>query len=299
MNDNTRTYAPVKPARSYEEQAQRLVKDHGLEIGDARRARRILSTVNYYRLTTYGKHLRRQDNPEMFVPGVSLDDLYALYEFDMGLRHLILPVLEFFEVQLRAKIAYQLAMTYGSTGYTDAANFRQDRQSRGSHRDIMNKFKTEVRRCDDPAFVRHHQTKYGGLFPVWAAVELFSFGMLAQLYDVMTERDQQAVSSEYGMSPQALASLIGSAVDVRNICAHYSRLYNQPIEELPEPNPAYPASETDRVFALLLALRPVAGGHRVYEDMIRGIERLHSEYPQADLALCGFPENWEELLANR
>ena len=130
-------------------------------------------------------------------------------------------------------------------------------------------------------------------------MELFSFGMLAQLYDVMTERDQRAVSSEYGMSPQALASLIGSAVDVRNICAHYSRLYNQPIEELPEPNPAYPASETDRVFALLLALRPVAGGHRVYEDMIRGIERLHTEYPQADLALCGFPENWEELLANR
>ena len=59
MNDNTRTYAPVKPARSYEEQAQRLVKAHGLEVGDARRARRILSTVNYDRLTTYGKHLRR------------------------------------------------------------------------------------------------------------------------------------------------------------------------------------------------------------------------------------------------
>ena len=298
MTDSRRTYAPVKPARSYEAQAKRLVKAHGLEIGDAKRARTILSTVNYYRLTTYGKHLRRADNPEMFVPGVSLSDLYALYEFDMGLRHLILPVLEFFEVQLRAKIAYQLAMTYGSTGYTDAANFRQDRQSRGSHRDIMNKFKTEVRRCDDLAFVRHHQTKYGGLFPIWAAVELFSFGMLAQLYDVMTERDQQAVSGEYGMSPQALASLIGSAVDVRNICAHYSRLYNQPIEELPEPNPAYPASETDRVFALLLALRSVAGGHRVYSEMIRGIAQLEKEYPQAELALCGFPENWRELLEN-
>ena len=133
MTDFPRTYAPVKPARSYEEQAERLIKAHGLEIGDAKRVRAILSTVNYYRLTTYGKHLRRADDPEMFIPGVSLDDLYALYEFDMGLRHLILPVLEFFEVQLRAKIAYQLAMTYGSTGYTDAANFRQDRQSRGSH----------------------------------------------------------------------------------------------------------------------------------------------------------------------
>ena len=38
----------------------------------------------------------------------------------MNLRHLLLPVLEFFEVQLRAKIAYQLAITYGSLGYMDA-----------------------------------------------------------------------------------------------------------------------------------------------------------------------------------
>jgi len=298
MNDKTHTFAPVKPARSYEEQAQRLVKSHGLEIGDARRARRILSTVNYYRLTTYGKHLRRQDNPELFLPGVSLEDLAALYEFDMGLRHQILPVLELFEVQLRAKISYHLAMTYGSTGYTEAKNFRPEKPFQGSHRDIMNKFRTEVRRCDDLAFVRHHQKKYGGKFPVWAAVELFSFGMLAQLYDVMTERDQRAVSGEYGMEPQALASLIGCAVDVRNICAHYSRLYNQPIEELPVLPEAYAHHATDRVFALLLALRPAVGDCRAYAQMIRGIAQLEKEYPQAELALCGFPENWEELLEN-
>ena len=110
-------YAPVKPARSYEEQAVRLLDVHNLSVGNADRARHILSTVNYYRLTTYGKHLRRQDNPELFIDGITLDDLYDLYQFDMGLRHQLLPVLEFFEVQLRAKLSYHLAMTYGSTGY--------------------------------------------------------------------------------------------------------------------------------------------------------------------------------------
>ena len=92
------TYAPVKPARSYEEQAQRLLDVHNLDVQNADRARHILSTVNYYRLTTYGKHLRQESDPERFVDGVSLDDLYDLYQFDMGLRHQILPVLEFFEV---------------------------------------------------------------------------------------------------------------------------------------------------------------------------------------------------------
>lgn len=48
-------YTPVKPARSYEEQARRLTDLHGLQIDDLQKAHRILSTVNYYRLTTYGQ----------------------------------------------------------------------------------------------------------------------------------------------------------------------------------------------------------------------------------------------------
>jgi len=296
MNSKKKVYSPVKPARSYEEQAQRLMEIHNLETGNPDRARHILSTVNYYRLTTYGKHLRRQDDPELFENGVSLDDLYALYQFDMGLRHQILPVLEFFEVQLRAKLSYHLAMTYGSTGYTNAANFRLDKQSQGSHKSLMNKFKIEVKRQDDLAFVRHHQNKYGGQFPVWVAVELFSFGMLAQLYDMLTETDQWAVSREYSLTPEEFAAFIGSAVDVRNICAHYARLYNQPIDDVPILPLKYKAYESDRVFPVLLMLKLAAGGHRVYSSMIRGIAQLQEDFPQADLSLCGFPENWEDIL---
>ena len=290
--------APVKPARSYEEQAQRLLEVHNLSVGNADRARYILSTVNYYRLTAYGKHLRRADDPDKFIDGVTLDDLYALYQFDMGLRHQLLPVLEFFEVQLRAKMSYHLAMTYGSSGYANAANFRLDKASQGMHKSLMNKFRIEVRRQNDLAFVRHHQTKYGGKFPVWVAVELFSFGMLAQLYAILTEDDQRAISREYRLAPQALDALIGAAVDVRNICAHYARLYNQPLEDHPILPPQLAAYDSELVFPVILALKTVAGGHRVYGDMIRGIAQLQQAYPQADLALCGFPEDWEDVLKN-
>ena len=293
-----KTYAPVKPARSYEEQARRLMEAHGLEIGDIDHARDILSTVNYYRLTTYGKHLRRPDDPEKFIDGVTLDDLYDLYQFDMGLRHQLLPVLEFFEVQLRAKVSYHLAMTYGSTGYANAANFHLDKASQGMHKNLMNKFRIEVKRLDDLAFVRHHQVKYDGKFPVWAAVELFSFGMLAQLYAILIEDDQWAVSREYRLTPEELYALIAAAVDVRNICAHYTRLYNQPIEDHPILPPDLAAYDSDYVFPTILALKTVAGGHRVYGDMIRGIARLAEDFPQADLALCGFPEDWEDVLKN-
>ena len=293
-----KVYAPVKQARSYEEQARRLMDVHNLQVENADRARHILSTVNYYRLTTYGKHLRREDDPERFMDGVTLDDLYDLYQFDMGLRHQILPVLEFFEVQLRAKISYHLAMAYGSTGFTNAANFRLDRQSQGSHKSLMNKFRIEVDREDDLAFVRHHQTKYGGKFPVWAAVELFSFGMIAQLFAILTEDDQWAISKQYKLSPEELSALIGAAVDVRNTCAHYGRLYNQTMEDRVILPPKYAPYDSDYVFPILLMLKVPAGGHRVYSDMIRGIAALEKEFPTAELKLCGFPEDWEDILRN-
>ena len=63
MNTRGKRYHPVKPARSYKEQLARLTDIHGLTIEDEARARYILSTVNYYRLTTYGKHLRRDGIP--------------------------------------------------------------------------------------------------------------------------------------------------------------------------------------------------------------------------------------------
>lgn len=288
--------APVKPARSYEEQLSRLTRIHGLTIGDPRRAREILSTVNYYRLTTYGKHLRRADDPERFRPGVSLETLYALYRFDMGLRHAVQPVLEFFEIQLRAKISYQLAIAHGSLGYLDAANFRPDEGGPGIHKSLVNKFRVEVRRQDDLAFVRHHKEKYGGRFPVWAAVELFSFGMLATLYDIMLEGDRRAVAGDYGLTPEALSRLIRCTVDVRNICAHYSRLYGRELEEQPELPARDCGCEGSYLFPLLLALRPVAARERVWKAMIAGIAHLAKLYPEADLSLCGFPADWEKQL---
>ena len=291
-----KTYAPVKPARSYEEQARRLMEAHGLEIGDIDHARDILSTVNYYRLTTYGKHLRRMDDPERFIPGVSLDTLYALYCFDMGLRHALLPVLEFFEVQLRARLSYRLAMAHGSAGYTDASRFRQDKQSLGLHKSLMNKFRIEVRRQDDLPFVRHHQSKYGGQFPIWVAVELFSFGMLAQLFDIMTEDDQWAVSREYRMAPDALAALIHAAVGVRNVCAHYGRLYNQTLGDQPLLPPEYAQYAGDGLFPTLLALYLATGGNPVYDEMRWRIAALLTQYPQAEPARCGFPPEWERLM---
>ena len=47
----------------------------------------------------------------------------------------------------------------------------------------------------------------------------------------------------------------------------------------------------------LLALRGVAGKQRIWSEMIDSIERLCAEFPGADLSLCGFPQEWKNVLA--
>ena len=57
------TYAPVKPARSFEEQARRLTALHGLDIEKPDRARHIFSTVNYYRFLMIRRPPEKEGRP--------------------------------------------------------------------------------------------------------------------------------------------------------------------------------------------------------------------------------------------
>ena len=50
-------------------------------------------------------------------------------------------------------------------------------------------------------FVKHHIEKYDGKFPIWVAVELFSFGQLSYLYSIMKSKDKKSVAKQYECSP--------------------------------------------------------------------------------------------------
>ncbi len=49
--------------------------------------------------------------------GVSLKDLYDLYQFDSVLKNAILRFVEQIEIGLRSKISYCLALKYKADGY--------------------------------------------------------------------------------------------------------------------------------------------------------------------------------------
>ena len=108
----------MKIPKTYDEQILNLQEKHGLIIADCAKAKEILKTVNYYRLSAYGIDLLDKQT-DKYREGTSLEQIYSLYQFDSRLRNIISPVIEYVEIRLRSCISYHLAIKYGAECYRD------------------------------------------------------------------------------------------------------------------------------------------------------------------------------------
>ena len=289
---------PLKKPLTFEEQIDRLIHEHALSIVDRDAAIDILSHVNYYRLSAYGIGLKQPNNTEKYVPGITIQTLYDLYSFDSQLRSILLPIIESIEIDLRAKISYHLAMTYGADGYYNPANFqaKTDKHGNSIHKVTLDKFATEVARQKNLPCVIHHNQVYDGRFPIWVAVELFTFGMLSSLYSVMYPNDQMTIANQYGTDPRHLSSWFLSLVELRNICAHYGRIYNMPLKQTAKLYKEYQSYQCNRLFSVLLVIKRLTSSTEHWDIFLNRLIALIQKYPVANLDFMGFPHHWEQIL---
>lgn len=171
----------MKIPKTYDEQILNLQEKHGLIIADCAKAKEILKTVNYYRLSAYGIDLLDKQT-DKYREGTSLEQIYSLYQFDSRLRNIISPVIEYVEIRLRSCISYHLAIKYGAECYRDRSFFKPW-ISGVFGKDMFDVFNervdAEIRKQSKKPMVVHHMQKYEGHFPIWVVVELLSLGALS------------------------------------------------------------------------------------------------------------------------
>lgn len=293
----------LKPALSYHEQIEKLKTAHGLTIEDDEEALEILKLVTYYRLKGYGIGLQQKEDPEKYCDGISLRHIYMLHEFDSNLRNLIIHVTEQIEIQLRAQISNHIALTYGEEGYMNTGFFTDKRSKEGAliHSEVIQKFKKECENQKNVPFVKHHNEKYDGHFPVWVAVELFSFGNLSSLYSIMKPIDQKSIADLYNTEPKHLGSWILSLVEIRNICAHGSRLYNMPLKQSPYlymEHKKYRSKNINKLFPVILTLKRMLNNDTRWTAFVNRLKLLLSDYQDVvRLSFLGFPRDWQKVLS--
>lgn len=146
-----------------------------------------------------------------------------IYNFDKKLRELLIYYLESIEIEFRTKIAYYHVHDYGALGYKDSSNFNK----KDYHASFLTKLDKDIDKSKKELFVIHHKSKYNGLFPLWVAIEVTSFGDLSRLYRNLLRSTKIKVIQHLNIPPETVASWLHTLSYVRNICAHYGRLYGK------------------------------------------------------------------------
>ena len=291
----------LKPALTYEQQIIKLKKDHNLKIGNVEFAKEILQKVNYYRLSGYGIGLKKRNNREHYRDSVTMESLFDLYCFDSQFKNNLIKTIEQIEIELRTQIAYYLSNKYGADVLTHEKYFvhKTDKEGRSIYAIIIANLKKEIKRQRNKPFVKHHIEKYGGKFPIWVSVELMSFGNLSSLFSILQEDDQKDISAYYNTDPKYLKNWILCLVEVRNICAHYTRLYNMPLKENPRlytENRKYKQKQ-NKIFPVLLIIKRMLNSNDQWDSLLKDLKRTFIKYQGVfHFAYMGFPDNWDEVL---
>ncbi|WP_144940708.1 Abi family protein [Paenibacillus sp. 32O-W] len=278
----------IKRPTTFEEQVE-ILKSRGLVISDVDSAIRTLQRINYYRLSAYTLSLKKNDQ---FLPDITFEHVVALYEFDRRFRYLIMEMVEQVEIAFRTHISYHIAHTYGPLGHLNPQHF-------DNHDAFLAELEKELKRSQE-LFIKHHYEKYEGKIPVWVAIEVLSFGALSKLFSNMKNDDKNQIAKRNYRAPAIyLESWLKCMSYIRNICAHYGRLYNRPLTSKPRLDRKSKQLGIDqgKIFAHLYVLKDLIPDRDKWLNFIIRLEALLSEYSEVvELDRIGFPEDWEAVL---
>ena len=123
---------------------------------------------------------------------------------------------------IKTNISYYLAHAIGSLGYKESKHFRNKKE----HDKFIHKFDKAISHNKKLLFVKHHIDNYDSEFPIWVAIELFTMGMLEVFYKNLNTPHQKEIAKTFGVSINIFKSWLSCIVYLRNLSAHYMRLYN-------------------------------------------------------------------------
>lgn len=289
MENNT-NLKPQQPALSVAEQIENLRKLN-LIIDDYDYAYRILNDISYFRLIkAYSLGLKPKNSD--YQNGVTFSQIVDLYKFNAKFRQLIFPLIERAEINLRCKISNYFSEKYDVLGYEDVNNF----ENPVYHQSFLDELSHEIGRNSKSPFVRNFRSNYvDGKLPMYAAIELFPFGMLSKFYRNMKPADKTDIAKSYGLDYIYLQSWIENIAYVRNLCAHYGRLYNARLTKTPRLYKQYRDENipNNKVYATLICLKYLIPDLSHWITFVSDMQELLREFPNVDIGTMGFPKDWQ------
>ena len=286
------------------------LENHGLTVGNRPEAEKFLSDINYYRFKIYLRPYLNLANNQ-FHAGATFQNGIELYRFDDELRDILFSLIGRIEIKLRSKLDQVVTShTQNPFWYLDDSLFANKPKINGlratvsslfqnSRDDFSNHFKQNYYNDINPNF-KH-------LPPFWMAGELTTFGNVVNLYSAIDKapfagpqnsNKLDDLAREFGArNLRELNNWISLIKDVRNRCAHHSRVWNANLREPSNVtnqlsiNPAHP----NRLYQFIALVHKISSTIDMNINIKDMMLTLFAKYPAAVSKenSAGFPNNWQ------
>lgn len=294
-----------KKAFTLEEQVAQL-QTRGLEIKHPRIAEKYLINISYYRLGEYWYVMQSDKENHIFKPNSKFTDVIALYNFDAELRLLLFDVIEKIEISLRTKLIYYLSLEIDPWWFQNFSLFDNCKELVKT----LSSLEGEIERTKDVAITNHKKKhKDDGRFPpAWKSLEQTSFGSLSKLYGNLksTVKAKDKIAVDFGaVNHTFLPSWLQSIAQIRNFCAHHSRLWNRnlpsTVKLLPNPPNAWiidvenipKQHEFSKLYIHLCLMKYMLNTIIPKNEFTQKLINLFEKYPNVDPNALGMKPDWQ------
>ncbi|WP_194768107.1 Abi family protein [Tamlana sp. I1] len=294
-----------KPPLTLSKQVKQL-QDRGLIIKRPLVAEKYLINISYYRLGEYWYVMQHDKINHLFKPNSRFEDVIALYNFDAELRLLLFDVIEKIEISLRTKLVYYLSHEIDPWWFQ---NFELFSDSKALVKTLAS-LEEEINRTKDVS-IKNHSKKHkddGRFPPAWKSLEQTSFGALSKLYgnlkNDITAKDQ--IAKDFGaVNHTYLPSWLQSIAQIRNFCAHHSRLWNRNLPGTVKllskpPNPWILDSknipkqhEFSKLYVHMCLMKYILNTILPTNEFTEKLDHLFVKYPNVDPDALGMKPNWQ------
>jgi len=283
----------LKPFRSTEECLDIMLL-RGLLVPDRQHALRSLRRIGYYRLSAFSYPFRdfcpvhggddEVVRCDKFRTGTHFDQVIDFYLFDKSLRILLLDAIERIEVALRTTLIEVLGQQ-SPYAHRDARTYKSRFSQPDENGDVpLEQFIEGLDRHFDRSkeeFAKHFRSRYPGRPPIWIEAGTWDWGNLAHIVANLDDKHKDAIASRIhpALKRKTFASWVTALNEVRNGCAHHSRIWNKPLVNSPGVPPRGTIPELDH-------LRQTREGDdaptkRIYSAIVVMVFLLKSYYPNS------------------
>ncbi len=303
-----------KHFRTLDEQVE-ILKSKNMVIANEDYAKSVLLRENYFFLNGY-RHLFMVSNEERFYKkGTTFEELYSLFLFDRTFRTICFKNLLIIENNFKSIISYQLSKKYGykEKDYLKAKNFTRRPDKQRQVNDLLKKMKRQIRVNGGQHAATQHYAYHYGYIPLWILVKVLSFGIVCEMFTILKEDDQNAISQIYGVEVEELIIYLPILANYRNLCAHEDIVYENKTQkeiedtifhrllQIPKEDGEFICGKND-AFALMIIMKQLLDKEKFksmsieIENAIRTLDyNLKTISIKDVLKRMGFPKNWKEL----